>query len=105
MSYRVEISAETRDDLRRLHLFLLERELLREDGDLDLPDLAVGAIEGALLTLRRHPYTCRKMSDSPFWRELVISFGRTGYVAQFEIASDDLVIVAAIRHQREDDYH
>ena len=43
--------------------------------------------------------------DNPYERELIIPFGSTGYVALFEIISDHEVLVAAIRHQREDDYH
>jgi plasmid stabilization system protein ParE len=38
-------------------------------------------------------------------RELVIGFGHTGYVALFEIVNDQRIIVGAVRHQREDDYH
>jgi plasmid stabilization system protein ParE len=37
-------------------------------------------------------------------RELVIPFGHDGYVALFEIMDDRTVVVAAVRHQREDDY-
>jgi plasmid stabilization system protein ParE len=35
----------------------------------------------------------------------VINFGSAGYVALFEIVGDSTVIIGAIRHQREDDYH
>jgi plasmid stabilization system protein ParE len=39
-------------------------------------------------------------------RELVISRGRTGYLALYEYDEpSDLVIVLAVRHQREQDYH
>ena len=31
--------------------------------------------------------------------------GSTGYVAMFEIADGTSVIIGAVRHQREDDYH
>jgi hypothetical protein len=51
------------------------------------------------------PFTCRKAGDSPFLRELVISFGATGYVALFEILDEQEVVIAAVRHQREDDYY
>lgn len=104
MSFRVVILDEALEDLERLYEFLFVRELER-DGDLTLPEQALTTIHGALSMLERHPYNCRKAGDSPYWRELVISFGRTGFVAQFEIASDELVLVAAVRHQREDDYH
>jgi hypothetical protein len=42
---------------------------------------------------------------SPRWRELLIPFGHSGYVALFEIDDDRTVTVTAVRHQREDDYH
>jgi plasmid stabilization system protein ParE len=38
-------------------------------------------------------------------RELIIPFGRSGYVALFEIESATDVVVVAVRHQREDDFH
>jgi len=38
-------------------------------------------------------------------RELIIAFGRTGYVALFDIVDPTEVVVAAVRHQLEDDYH
>ncbi len=39
-------------------------------------------------------------------RELVISRGKTGYLALDEYDEvADLVIVLAVRHQREQDYH
>jgi hypothetical protein len=31
--------------------------------------------------------------------------GASGYVALFEIAAPDSVVVIAVRHQREEDYH
>ena len=106
MSFRVIVLDEAKADLVRLYELLFIRELERDgSGDLTLPDQALTTIHGALSVLERHPYTCRKAGESPYWRELIISFGRTGFVAQFEITSEDLVLVGAIRHQREDDYH
>ena len=49
--------------------------------------------------------SCRKAGSSSFIRELIIPFGNTGYVALFEIVNNSTVIIGAIRHQREDDYH
>jgi hypothetical protein len=37
-------------------------------------------------------------------RELVIPFGASGYVLKYEIASPQLVVVLAVRHQHETDY-
>lgn len=38
-------------------------------------------------------------------RELIIPFRATGYVALYEIVSPSKVVVLALRHQREEDYH
>lgn len=45
------------------------------------------------------------MGDSPFLRELLIAHGHSGYVALFEIEDERTVTVAAVRHQRESDFH
>ncbi|WKB55482.1 type II toxin-antitoxin system RelE/ParE family toxin [Eleftheria terrae] len=105
MSYDVRLTREAAEDLERLFEFVLERELAREAGDLDLAEQALHAIKAGIETLRASPFTCRKAGDSPFLRELVIPFGHAGYVALFEIVDDKTVLVAAVRHQREDDYH
>lgn len=108
MSYRVKLTREAEDDLLRLYDFMLEREIERSGGgggDLALADRAIAAIHHGFATLRSLPFTCRKTDQSPFLRELVIPFGGTGYVALFEISNTDTVVIAAVRHQREDDYH
>ena len=105
MSFRVRLTRQAAEDLEQLFDFVLEREPQRNDGDLDLADLALQAIQHGIATLRTSPFTCRKASQNPFLRELVIPFGRTGYVALFEIVDSENVVVAAVRHQREDDYH
>lgn len=56
-------------------------------------------------TLETSPFTCRKAVQHPFLQELVIPFGRSGYVALFEIEDASSVTVVAMRHQLEDDYH
>jgi plasmid stabilization system protein ParE len=45
------------------------------------------------------------VGPSSFVRELIIPFGHTGYVALFEVVDKSTVIIGAVRHQREDDYH
>ncbi|WP_235578396.1 type II toxin-antitoxin system RelE/ParE family toxin [Pseudorhodoferax sp. Leaf267] len=59
----------------------------------------------ALAELQRNPFTCRIAAGDPLERELVIPSGATGHVALFHIESDGLVVVSAIRHQRDDDCH
>lgn len=103
--YEVEFSQEADADLERLFDFALQRELDSETGDLDVAYRAVQAIRNGVAFLKSSPFACRKVGISPFIRELVISFGSTGYVAVFEIVDGKRVIIGAIRHQREDDYH
>ncbi|MGO9804778.1 MAG: type II toxin-antitoxin system RelE/ParE family toxin [Steroidobacteraceae bacterium] len=61
---------------------------------------AVEAIRSAIQTLAAHPLLGRRIEGE--LRELIISYGQTGYVAlyRFVIARDE-VRVLAIRHQRE----
>ena len=51
------------------------------------------------------PFSFRKASRNPAQRELIIPFGSTGYIALYEIVSTSKVVVLAVRHQREEDYH
>jgi plasmid stabilization system protein ParE len=100
VTYRVRLTAEAVDDLDRLYGFLLKR-------DLDVAERALAAIERALAILAYSPFSCRKalLQKNPRWRELLIPFGHSGYVALFEIDDDRTVTVTAVRHQREEDYH
>ena len=105
MTYRVRLTRQAQDDLQRLFDFIIERELASHTGDLEIAERALTAIRSGFETLRAMHFTCRKAGDSPFVRELIISFGTTGYVALFEILDGQEVVIAAVRHQREDDYH
>ncbi|MBV8604633.1 MAG: type II toxin-antitoxin system RelE/ParE family toxin [Pelomonas sp.] len=105
MSFRVDWSAQALEDLLRLYDYLLARELQAAGGDLGLPARAIETLESAAQSLARAPFIYRKIQDSPFARELVVPFGDTGYVLSFEIMDQHRVVIAAIRHQREDDYH
>lgn len=106
MRFKVRLTREAEADLVRLFDFLVERELARESGgDLGLAEQALSALESGFATLSASPFTCRKAGKSAFTRELIIPFGRTGYVALFEIDDDKTVSVLAVRHQLESDYH
>ena len=105
MTYTVQFSVAADEDLERLFDFILQRELESATGDLDIPERALQAIKEGMGFLRSSPFACRKVGKSPFNRELVITFGRSGFVALYEIVDDSTVIIGAIRHQREDDYH
>ena len=90
-------AAAAAEDLERLVEFLLER--FPEDA-IQTVDL----ITDALNILQQHPRIGRPLEAA--LRELVISRGRTGYLALYEYdESSDLVIVLAVRRQREQDYH
>ena len=105
MSFRVRLTRDAESDLERLFDFVLARELGRVGGDLELAEEALVAIRAGVATLRTSPFTCRKAGRSPFLRELIIPFGRSGYVALFEIVGTTDVVVCAVRHQLDDDYH
>jgi plasmid stabilization system protein ParE len=101
----VRLTREAESDLDRLFDFVLARELEREGGDLVLAARALAAIQAGFATLKASPFTCCKVGRSPFLRELIIPFGRSGYVALVDIESATDVVVVAVRHQLEDDYH
>ena len=104
MTFEVRFSAVAEDDLRRLLDFLLDGAETLED--LDHAQLAIEAVRSAALNqLAASPYSFRKAGRSPTRRELIIPFGSTGYLALYEIESPVRVLVLAVRHQREEDYH
>ena len=90
------VSLEAADDLEALIDFLVS----------DMPEHAVRTVDpimDALNILQDHPNIGRPL-QLPL-RELVISRGRTGYVALYEYDSQaDVVVVLAIRHQRQAGY-
>jgi plasmid stabilization system protein ParE len=104
VSFAVRFAAAAEDDLVRLFEFLLERAKTTED--LDRAQSAIDAIRSATQHhLASTPYSFRKTGKSPTRRELIIPFGATGYVALFEIAGAASIVILAVRHQREEDYH
>lgn len=99
MAYTLQISEAAQSDLERLYSFLAA-------NDYESALRARAAIESAYKLLQEMPFACRKVdANNPFLRELLISFGNSGYVALFEIEDDTQVTILAFRHQREDDYH
>ena len=90
------VSLDAADDLESLVDFLVS----------DMPEHAVRTVDlimDALNILQDHPNIGRPL-QLPL-RELVISRGRTGYVALYEYDSQaDVVVVLAIRHQRQAGY-
>jgi plasmid stabilization system protein ParE len=93
---QVVYAADARADLERLFQFLSVSDPVDAAA-------AVLLIDDALTILARHPLIGRPAEEGK--RELVISRGRTGYVALYEyIAEEDVILVLALRHQREAGY-
>lgn len=102
MSFRVRFTQEAQADLERLYDFVLQRD----DGDWTQAERALQAIRDGIVLLELSPFSCRKaIEGNTFLRELIISYGASGYVALFEIEDARTVTVLAVRHQRESDYH
>ncbi len=81
------------EDLSRLADFLASEDPASAEATFDL-------IESAIDVLATHPLIGRRVSGE--LREIVISRGRTGYVALYQYyPAFERVIVRAIRHQRE----
>ena len=90
---RLQFTQRAENDLERLTDFLLEQSQRIAESTTEL------LIDG-LQILRQHPRIGRMRSDG--LRELVISRGKTGYVALYRYDEiRDLSRVLAIRHQRE----
>ena len=108
--FDVRFSAAADEDLGALLGFLLDRAKTVEDrheAELAISAIsAISAIRTAVFSHLAHtPYSSRKAGRSSTRRELIIPFGTTGYVALFEILDLTFVLVLAVRHQREADYH
>jgi len=99
MTFELKYTQTFYEDLDRLAGFLIER-------DPDLAERAINAIPKALMILQDFPLMAKRASaDDPLLRELVVPFGSAGYVILFKVLSETSVIVLAVRHQREEDYH
>lgn len=67
----------------------------------DAAQRAIKTIRDAVRVLARYPETGRPIEDMPEqYRDWVISFGASGYVARYCIISG-VVLILAVRHQRE----
>lgn len=89
-------TAQALRDLERLSDFLLETDPLAAQ------DTTVLIFE-ALEILAQHPEIGRKVHFGQ--RELVISRGRTGYLALYRFLPNvDRILILAVRHQRESGY-
>lgn len=84
------------EDIERAFEFLAARDLRSAVA-------AIDALRESIALLSEHPLIGRITQDP--LRELVISFGKTGYVALYRYLPErDEARILAIRHQRELDY-
>ena len=105
MTFQVIVEQAAEEDLCRLYDHILAHAEYVED--LEVADRALGAIRHAMASLATTPFIFRKIAsvEGSLRRELIVPFGSSGYVVQYEIAGPELVVVLAVRHQREEDYH
>jgi len=93
---RLVLAAGAEADLDRLYEFLAAEDPVAADAVADL------ILEG-ISVLERHPLIGRPAGEA--LRELVISRGRSGYVALYQyFEAEDVVMVVALKHQREAGY-
>ncbi|AKJ26918.1 plasmid stabilization protein [Caldimonas brevitalea] len=84
-------------DLERLRTFLQSKAP-------DAAQRAGRAVAQALKVLGQQPHIGRPVEEMPIeYREWLIDFGDSGYVALYRI-DGDLVTILAVRHQREVGY-
>jgi plasmid stabilization system protein ParE len=103
-AFTVKFSATAQEDLLRLFSNLLDRA--KTADDLVAAQEAITAIETAAYERLAHaPFLFRKIGPSPFLRELIVPFGASGYVVQYDIEGVAIVNILAVRHQLEEDYH
>ena len=90
---RLAFAARAYGDLDRIYDFVAVEDPPAAGAVVDL-------ILDAVAILERHPLIGRPAEEG--LRELVISHGKTGYVALYDyFSAEDVVLVLALRHQRE----
>ena len=81
-------------DVQRLYRFL-------SSSNMEAARLAVRAIRHGVAILTHQPRIGRPIEDLPIdFRDWLIDFGDSGYVVRYRVV-DDVVIILAVRHQRE----
>ena len=94
---RISYASRALSDLERNSDFLMPEGVDAQLATLDL-------IEEAIAILVRHPLIGRLAEHG--LRELVISHGKTGYIALYSYeAEEHAILVLAVRHQRETGFY
>jgi plasmid stabilization system protein ParE len=93
---RVEVTAHALADLERLFDFLAEHDPQRARE-------RILSVRRAFELLADHPLLGRDAEDGR--RELILSRGHYGFIAKYRwLPADDVVLILAVRHQREVGY-
>jgi plasmid stabilization system protein ParE len=91
---KIPVSQAAADDLARLHDFLADKNAVAAGR-------AIAALISAVQSLETFPERGRP-SGTPNVRELIVPFGRSGYVLRYAYRRQtDEVIVLRLRHARE----
>jgi plasmid stabilization system protein ParE len=93
----VKYSAQAIADLQRLHDFLATQ-------DRNVAARAVLVIRDALKKIAIMPERFRPVEGQMYFREAIIDFGNSGYVARFRHLPNGDITIARIKHQREDGF-
>jgi len=94
---RLVLAPRAVQDMERLSDFLLVTEPLSASETIDV-------LISGLQILKLHPLVGRTVEHG--YRELLISRGRTGYVALYTYdVVKDVALILAVRHQREEDFY
>lgn len=94
---RLNWSPQALLDVQRLYRFLAGK-------DVESAKRAARAIRQGVKILGQQPGMGRPIEDmEPEYREWLIDFGNSGYIALYRIDGDDATILA-VRHQREVGY-
>ncbi len=95
---QIVYSENALDNLERLFNFLLEQEP-------SAVATAATVITEAVETFHHHPLLGCPIKGGYDIRELIISYGKTGYVALYRfVPARDQIRILAVRHQFELDY-
>jgi plasmid stabilization system protein ParE len=95
---RITYSPIALQDLIRLGIFLKTKNP-------ETAKRAAKTIKKAIDTIKNQPDRFRPVPDMMNFREVIIDFGASGYIARFYKKADDEIIIVRIKHQLEDDFH
>lgn len=94
---RLKWSENAQRGVQKAYRFLAEY-------DTDAAKAAAKAIKKQAAILKKHPEAGRPTDDlDPEHRELIISFGASGYVLVYEVI-DEYVLILAVKHQKDAGY-